>query len=97
MATPSVCSGKMVAEQVVSEQSVHVRVGSKAESPTASSFPCRVNKKPPACDHASEVPLQADIEVTSTMHIASIYNDEPVIEGVTYVEQLPEQIVIPLL
>ncbi|OWK01694.1 CABYR [Cervus elaphus hippelaphus] len=95
VATPSVCSGKMVAEQVVSEKSVHVRVGSKAESPTASSFPLQGEQEPPACDHASEVPLQADIEVTSTMHIASIYNDEPVIEGVTYVEQLPEQIVIP--
>ncbi|KAM9677155.1 calcium-binding tyrosine phosphorylation-regulated protein isoform 1-T6 [Dama dama] len=95
VATPSVCSGKMVAEQVVSEKSVHVHVGSKAESPTASSFPLQGEQEPPACDHASEVPLQADIEVTSTMHIASIYNDEPVIEGVTYVEQLPEQIVIP--
>ena len=95
VATPSVCSGKMVAEQVVSEKSVHVRVGSKAESPTASSFPLQGEQEPPACDHASEVPLQADTEVTSTMHIASIYNDEPVIEGVTYVEQLPEQIVFP--
>ena len=95
VAPPSVCSGKLVAEQVVSEKSVHVRVGSKAESPTASSFPLQAEQEPPACDHAPEVPLQADIEVTSTMHIASIYNDEPVIEGVTYVEQLPEQIVIP--
>uniref|UniRef100_A0A8D1KK81 Calcium-binding tyrosine phosphorylation-regulated protein n=1 Tax=Sus scrofa TaxID=9823 RepID=A0A8D1KK81_PIG len=100
VATPTVYSRGMVALQVLSQTSVRVDLGSdttddKAESPTASSFPLQVEQEPPVYDQAPEVPLQADIEVTSTMHIASIYKDEPVIEGVPYVEQTPEHIVTP--
>uniref|UniRef100_A0A8C3YPX1 Calcium-binding tyrosine phosphorylation-regulated protein n=1 Tax=Catagonus wagneri TaxID=51154 RepID=A0A8C3YPX1_9CETA len=99
-ATPAGYSREMVALQVLSQTSVRVDLGSdptddKAESPTASSFPLQVEQEPPVHEQAPEVPLQADIEVTSTMHIASVYKDEPVIEGVTYVEQMPEHIVLP--
>ncbi|XP_010975329.2 calcium-binding tyrosine phosphorylation-regulated protein isoform X1 [Camelus dromedarius] len=88
------------AAQVLSQTSAHVGLGSKprddkAEPPTASSFPLQVEQEPPAYDQAPEAPLQAAFEVTSTMHIASIFKDEPVIEGITYIEQVPEQIVIP--
>ncbi|XP_037662318.1 calcium-binding tyrosine phosphorylation-regulated protein isoform X1 [Choloepus didactylus] len=97
---PSVCSGEVVAMQILSQSSVHVDSGSKpkdteAEPSMASSFPLQDEQEPPANDQAPEVPLQADIEVTTTIRVSSIYNDEPVTEGVTYIEQIPEQIVIP--
>ncbi|XP_004421054.1 PREDICTED: calcium-binding tyrosine phosphorylation-regulated protein isoform X1 [Ceratotherium simum simum] len=99
VAPPVLYSGQMVAMQVLSQKTVHVDVGSKpkdqAEPSMASSFPLQDEQEPPAYDQAPEVPLQADIAVTSTIHISSIYKDEPVTEGVTYVEQIPEQIVIP--
>ncbi|XP_040335144.1 calcium-binding tyrosine phosphorylation-regulated protein isoform X1 [Herpailurus yagouaroundi] len=99
-ATPAVYSAEVVALQVLSQTSVRVDLGSEskddhAEPSTASSFPLQDEQDPPAYDQAPEVHLQADIEVTSFVHISSIYNDEPVTEGVTYVEQIPEHIVIP--
>ncbi|XP_076991896.1 calcium-binding tyrosine phosphorylation-regulated protein isoform X2 [Tamandua tetradactyla] len=97
---PFVCSGEVVAVRVLSQSSIHVDLGSKpkdneAEPSTASSFPLQDEQDPPANDQAPEVPLQAGIEVTTTIHISSVYNDEPVTEGATYIEQIPEQIVIP--
>ncbi|KAF0874586.1 CABYR protein, partial [Crocuta crocuta] len=99
-ATPAGYSAEVGALQVLSQTSVHVDLGSKpkddaAEPSTASSFPLQDEQDPPVYDQAPKVPLQAEIEVTSFVHISSIYNDEPVTEGVTYVEQIPEHIVIP--
>lgn len=96
-----VYSGEGVAMQVVNHTSVHVDLGSKhkddkAEASTTSSLPLQDEQEPPAYHQAPEVPLQAGIEVTSTVHISSIYKDEPVTEGVTYVQQTPEQMAIPL-
>ncbi|XP_061026281.1 calcium-binding tyrosine phosphorylation-regulated protein isoform X2 [Eubalaena glacialis] len=93
-------SGELAAVQALSETSVHVDLGSKpkdneAEPPMASPFPLQDEQEPPAYDQAPQVPLQAATEVTATMHVASIYKDEPVIEGVTDVEQILEQTVIP--
>ncbi|XP_054439434.1 calcium-binding tyrosine phosphorylation-regulated protein isoform X2 [Pteronotus mesoamericanus] len=95
-----VCSGEGGAMQVVSNASFLVglcskRKDSEAEPSTASSLPLQDEQEPPACDQAPKVPLQAGTGVTSTVHISSIYKDEPVIEGVAYVQQPPEQIVIP--
>ncbi|XP_025220804.1 calcium-binding tyrosine phosphorylation-regulated protein isoform X1 [Theropithecus gelada] len=100
VAAPLVCSGKVLEVQVVSQTSVHVDLASQpkeneAEQSTASSVPLQDEQEPPAYDQAPEVTLQADIEVMSTVHISSVYNDVPVIEGVVYIEQLPEQIVTP--
>ncbi|XP_038526383.1 calcium-binding tyrosine phosphorylation-regulated protein isoform X1 [Canis lupus familiaris] len=100
VAIPTVYSAEVVALQVLSQTSVHVDLGPKpkddeAEPTTASSFPLQDEQDPPAYDQAPEVPLQADIEVISFVHVSSIYNNEPVTEGVTYVEQIPEHIVIP--
>ncbi|XP_012497225.1 PREDICTED: calcium-binding tyrosine phosphorylation-regulated protein isoform X1 [Propithecus coquereli] len=100
VATSLVCSREVVAVQVVSQKSDHVDLGpkpkgGKAEPSTASSFPLQDEQEPPTYNQAPEVSLQADIKVTSTVHISSIYKDEPVTEGVVYVEQMPEQIVIP--
>ncbi|XP_018869444.3 calcium-binding tyrosine phosphorylation-regulated protein isoform X2 [Gorilla gorilla gorilla] len=100
VAAPLVCSGKVLEVQVVNQTSVHVDLGSQpkeneAEPSTASSAPLQDEQEPPAYDQAPEVTLQADIEVMSTVHISSVYNDVPVTEGVVYIEQLPEQIVIP--
>uniref|UniRef100_A0A2R8MCJ4 Calcium-binding tyrosine phosphorylation-regulated protein n=1 Tax=Callithrix jacchus TaxID=9483 RepID=A0A2R8MCJ4_CALJA len=99
VAAPPVYSGKVLEVQVVSQTSVHVYLGSQpkeneAELSTASSVPLQDEQEPPAYDLAPEVPLQADTEVMSTVHISSIYNDVPVTEGVVDVD-LPEQIVIP--
>ncbi|XP_044099195.1 calcium-binding tyrosine phosphorylation-regulated protein isoform X1 [Neovison vison] len=99
-ATPAACSAEGSVLQVLSQTAVRVDLGSKpkddeAEPAAASSFPLQDEQDPPAYDQAPEVPLQADIEVTSFVHISSIYNNEPVIEGVAYVEQIPEHIVIP--
>ncbi|XP_065745885.1 calcium-binding tyrosine phosphorylation-regulated protein isoform X2 [Phocoena phocoena] len=93
-------SGEMAAVQVLSETSVHVDLGCepkhhKAEPPLASSFPLQDEQEPPAHSQAPQAPLQAAIEVPSTTHRASICKDEPVIEGVTNVEQILEQTVIP--
>ncbi|XP_023503341.1 calcium-binding tyrosine phosphorylation-regulated protein isoform X1 [Equus caballus] len=97
VASPVVYSGEMVAMRVQSQETVHVDLHSKdqAEPSTASSFPLQDEQEPPAYDQAPKVSLQADIEVTSILHISSIYKDQPVTAGVTYVEQIPEQIVIP--
>ncbi|XP_023976780.1 calcium-binding tyrosine phosphorylation-regulated protein isoform X1 [Physeter macrocephalus] len=99
VATP-VHSGEMAAVQLLSELSVHVDLGSKskdrkAEPPMASSFPLQDEQETPAYDQAPQVPLQAAAGVTSTTHIASIYKDGPAIEGVTNVEQILEQTIIP--
>ncbi|KAM9054723.1 calcium-binding tyrosine phosphorylation-regulated protein isoform 2-T5 [Megaptera novaeangliae] len=93
-------SGELAAVQALSETSVHVDLGSKpkdneAEPPMASPFPLQDEQEPPAYDQAPQAPLQAATEVTSTTHVASIYKDEPVIEGVSDVEQILEQTVIP--
>lgn len=93
-------SGEMAAVQVLSETSVHVDLGCepkhhKAEPPLASSFPLQDEQEPPAHSQAPQAPLQAAIEVPSTTHRASICKDEPVIEGVTNVEQILEQTVTP--
>lgn len=100
VAASLVYSREAVAVQVVSQKSDHVDLGpkpkgDKAEPSTASSFPLQDEQEPPAYDRAPEVSFQADIEVTSTVRISSIYKDEPVTEGVVYVEQMPEQIFIP--
>ncbi|XP_059975247.1 calcium-binding tyrosine phosphorylation-regulated protein isoform X2 [Mesoplodon densirostris] len=99
VATP-VPSGEMAAVQVLSGTPVHGDLGSKptdrrAEPPMASSFPLQDEQEPPAYDQAPQVPLQAATEVTSTTHTAAIYKDEPVIEGVTNVEQILEQTATP--
>jgi len=99
VATPAY-SAEGAALQVLSQTAVRVDLGSKlkddeAEPAAASSFPLQDEQDPPAYDQAPEVPLQADLEVTSFIRISSIYNNEPVTEGVTYVEQIPEHIVIP--
>lgn len=101
VAASVVCSGEGVAMQVVNYTSVHVDLGSKhkddkAEPSTAPSLPLQDEQEPPAYHQAPEVPLQAGIEVTATIHISSIYKDEPVTEGVAYVQQIPEQIAVPL-
>ncbi|XP_007197656.2 calcium-binding tyrosine phosphorylation-regulated protein isoform X1 [Balaenoptera acutorostrata] len=93
-------SGELAAVQALSETSVHVDLGStpkdnEAEPPMASPFPLQDEQEPPAYDQAPQAPLQAATEVTSTRHVASIYKDEPVIEGVSDVEQILEQTVIP--
>uniref|UniRef100_A0A8C0DCP8 Calcium-binding tyrosine phosphorylation-regulated protein n=1 Tax=Balaenoptera musculus TaxID=9771 RepID=A0A8C0DCP8_BALMU len=93
-------SGELAAVQALSETSVHVDLGSKpkdneAEPPMASPFSLQDEQEPPAYDQAPQAPLQAATEVTSTRHVASIYKDEPVIEGVSDVEQILEQTVIP--
>lgn len=100
VAASVVYSGEGLAVRVVSHTSLRVDLGSKpkddkAEPSTASSLPLQDEQEPPAYDQAPKVPLQADTGVTSTVRISSIYKDEPVIEGVTYVEQTPEQIVFP--
>ncbi|XP_053427963.1 calcium-binding tyrosine phosphorylation-regulated protein isoform X2 [Nycticebus coucang] len=100
VAFPHVYSREVVAMQAESQKSIHVELGPKpkddgAEPSTASSLPLQDEQEPPAYDQAPEVPLQADIEVSSTVHISSIYKDEPVTEGVVYIQQMPEQIVIP--
>uniref|UniRef100_A0A2I3H7R8 Calcium-binding tyrosine phosphorylation-regulated protein n=1 Tax=Nomascus leucogenys TaxID=61853 RepID=A0A2I3H7R8_NOMLE len=106
VAAPLVCSGKVLEVQVVSQTSVHVDLGSQpkeneAEPSMASSVPLQNEQEPPAYDQPPEVTLQTDTEVMSTVHISSyvhissVYNDVPVTEGVVYIEQLPEQIVIP--
>ncbi|KAM5305569.1 calcium-binding tyrosine phosphorylation-regulated protein isoform 1-T1 [Glossophaga mutica] len=100
VAASVVCSGEGVTVQVVSHSPVCVDVGakpkdSKAELSTASSLPLQDEQEPPACDAAPKVPLQAGPGVTSTTHISSIYKDEPVIEGVVYVQPPAEQIVFP--
>ncbi|XP_045152177.1 calcium-binding tyrosine phosphorylation-regulated protein isoform X1 [Echinops telfairi] len=98
---PVAYSGEVAEIQAVSQTSVHVHTSPSPKDhqpkrPTkASSTPLQDEQEPPAYDQAPEVPFQADIEVTSTLHIASLYNDVPVTEGVAYVEQMPEQIVIP--
>ncbi|XP_030891902.1 calcium-binding tyrosine phosphorylation-regulated protein isoform X2 [Leptonychotes weddellii] len=99
VATPAY-SAEGAVLQVLSQTAVRVDLGSKlkddeAEPAAASSFPLQDEQDPPAYDQAPEVPLQADIEVTSFIRVSSIYNNEPVTEGVTYVEQIPEHIVIP--
>uniref|UniRef100_G1M626 Calcium-binding tyrosine phosphorylation-regulated protein n=2 Tax=Ailuropoda melanoleuca TaxID=9646 RepID=G1M626_AILME len=98
-ASPAACSAEGATLQVLSQTAVRVDLGSipkgdEAEPATASSFPLQDEQDPPY-DQAPEVPLQADIEVTSFIHVSSIYNNEPVTEGVTYVEQIPQHIVIP--
>ncbi|KAM8781966.1 calcium-binding tyrosine phosphorylation-regulated protein isoform 3-T6 [Rhynchonycteris naso] len=100
IAASVVCPGEGEAMQVVSHTSVHVDLGSKpkddkAEPSSASSLPLQAEQEPPAYDQAPKVPLQADTGVTSTVRITSVFKDEPVIEGVTYVEQPPEQAVFP--
>ncbi|XP_034851659.1 calcium-binding tyrosine phosphorylation-regulated protein [Mirounga leonina] len=99
VATPAY-SAEGAVLQVLSQTAVRVDLGSKlkddeAVPAAASSFPLQDEQDPPAYDQAPEVPLQADIEVTSFIRVSSIYNNEPVTEGVTYVEQIPEHIVIP--
>uniref|UniRef100_A0A673UJV2 Calcium-binding tyrosine phosphorylation-regulated protein n=2 Tax=Suricata suricatta TaxID=37032 RepID=A0A673UJV2_SURSU len=106
-APPAGYPAEVVGPRVLSRTSVHVELGSKpkddaAEPSTASSFPLQDEQDPPAYDHAPpaydqapQVPFQAEVEVTSFVRISSIYNNEPVTEGVTYVEQIPEHVVIP--
>ncbi|XP_012581350.1 PREDICTED: calcium-binding tyrosine phosphorylation-regulated protein isoform X1 [Condylura cristata] len=87
-----------LSEEVLSQRSVYVDLGSKPKDnePTpAFSSPLQDEQEPPAYDHAPKVSLQADVEVTSTVHISSIYKDEPVTEGVVYVQQKPGQIDSP--
>ncbi|XP_036100252.1 calcium-binding tyrosine phosphorylation-regulated protein isoform X1 [Molossus molossus] len=99
VAASVVYSGEGLAVQVVSHASIHVDLGSnskdKVEPPTASSFPLQDEQEPPAYAQTPKVSLQADAGVTSTVHISSIYNDQPVTEGVTNMEQTPEPILIP--
>lgn len=98
VATPLVCPGEV---QVVSQASVRVDVGSKpkdhaAEPSAASSVPLQDEQHPPLYDQAPQAPLRADTWVPSVLRVSSIYNDTPVTEGVVYVEQIPEHVVIPV-
>lgn len=90
VSAPLVCSGEMVAVQVMSQTSVQAVVGpkSKAEPSKASSAPLQGEQEPPAY----EAP---DTQATSPFHVPPICNDVPVDEGVVYVEQIPGFIVIP--
>ncbi|KAM5221987.1 calcium-binding tyrosine phosphorylation-regulated protein [Ctenodactylus gundi] len=97
VAAPLVCSGEV---QFVSQTSVQVDVGPKpkdrnAEPSAASSTPLQDEQEPPAYDQAPKASLQADTQVTSALHISSIYNNVPVTEGVVYVEQIPGHTAIP--
>nr|XP_036873509.1 calcium-binding tyrosine phosphorylation-regulated protein isoform X2 [Manis javanica] len=99
VAAPIACSGKVVGG-VMSQTSVHVGLGSEPKDyegkpPTTSSVPMQDEQEPPAYDQAAKVPLQADIVVTSIVHISSISNNEPVIEVVVSVEQIPQQRAVP--
>ncbi|XP_012601435.1 calcium-binding tyrosine phosphorylation-regulated protein isoform X1 [Microcebus murinus] len=93
----------MVASSEYSREVVAMRVvdsgpkpkGDKAEPSTASSFPLQDEQEPPAYNQAPEVSFQAESKVTSAVCISSVYNNQPVIGGVVYVEQMPEQILIP--
>ncbi|XP_013360079.1 PREDICTED: calcium-binding tyrosine phosphorylation-regulated protein isoform X1 [Chinchilla lanigera] len=88
VAAPLVYPGEV---QVVSQASVQVDVGSKpkdreAEPSAASSVPLQDEQHPPVRDQAPQV--------TSALHISSIYNGAPVTEGVvvipaTEMQQLP--------
>ncbi|CAH7091774.1 calcium-binding tyrosine phosphorylation-regulated protein isoform X1 [Phodopus roborovskii] len=91
VSAPLVCSGEMLAVQVMSQTSVQAVVGPKfkAEPSKASSAPLQGEQEPPAFDEAP------DTQVTSAFHVSSVYNDVPVNEGVVYVEQIPGYIVIP--
>ncbi|KAK2492543.1 hypothetical protein MC885_013321 [Smutsia gigantea] len=82
VAAPTVCSGEAPKDR-------------EGEPPTASPVPTQDEQEPPAYDQAPEAPVQAGTEVTSVAHVSSICNDEPVTEGLVYVEQIPGQIVIP--
>ncbi|XP_047382347.1 calcium-binding tyrosine phosphorylation-regulated protein isoform X2 [Sciurus carolinensis] len=98
--TTPLCPGEAVSVQVVSQTSVQVDVGPvpkdyEAELSTAFSIPLQAEQDPPAYDQAPKVPLQADSQVTTALRISSIYNNQPVAEGIVYVEQIPEHIVIP--
>ncbi|XP_046289520.1 calcium-binding tyrosine phosphorylation-regulated protein isoform X1 [Marmota monax] len=91
-----------IAEEVVgtaplecSGEPVQVDEDYEAELPTAFSIPLQAEQHPPAYDQAPKVPLQADDRVTTALRISSIYNNQPVAEGIIYVEQIPEHIVIP--
>ncbi|XP_052597517.1 calcium-binding tyrosine phosphorylation-regulated protein isoform X1 [Peromyscus californicus insignis] len=90
VSAPLVCSGEMVAVQVMSQTSAQAVVGpkSKAEPSKASSAPLQGEQEPPAY----EAP---DTQATSPFHVPSVCNDVPVNEGVVYVEQIPGFIVIP--
>lgn len=97
---PLVCAGESLSVKVVSQTSVQVDVGPErkdyeAELSTAFSIPLQAEQDPPAYDQAPKVPLQADSQVTTGLRISSIYNNQPVAEGIIYVEQIPEHIVIP--
>lgn len=91
VSAPLVCSGEMLAGQVMSQTSAQAVVGpnSEAEPPKASSAPLQGEQEPPAYDEAP------DTQVTSAFHVSSVYNDVPVNEGVVYVEQIPGYVVIP--
>uniref|UniRef100_A0A2K5QKS9 Calcium binding tyrosine phosphorylation regulated n=1 Tax=Cebus imitator TaxID=2715852 RepID=A0A2K5QKS9_CEBIM len=102
VAAPLVYSGKVLEVQVVSQTSVHVDLGSQpkeneAELSTASSVPCRMNK---LMNFLLMIKLLRSLcrlilRLCQTLRISSIYNDVPGTEGVVYVKQQPEQIVIP--
>ncbi|XP_057645350.1 calcium-binding tyrosine phosphorylation-regulated protein isoform X1 [Chionomys nivalis] len=91
VSAPLVYSGEMLAVQVMSQTSAQAVVGpnSEAEPPKASSAPLQGEQEPPAYDEAP------DTQVTSAVHVSSVYNGVPVNEGVVYVEQIPGYVVIP--
>ncbi|XP_059563439.1 calcium-binding tyrosine phosphorylation-regulated protein isoform X2 [Myotis daubentonii] len=91
-------SGERVAVQVASHSSVHVALGSKptddqAEPATAPSPPFRDEQDLPAFDQAPRGSWQAGTGGKATPHISSIFNDKPVIEAVTHMEQTSEEVV----
>lgn len=91
VSAPLVCSGEMLAVQVMSQTSAQAVVSpnSEAEPPKASSAPLQGEQEPPAYDEAP------DTQVTSAVHVSSVYNGVPVNEGVVYVEQIPGYVIIP--
>ncbi|KAK1337836.1 hypothetical protein QTO34_002472 [Cnephaeus nilssonii] len=91
-------SGEGVAVQLASHSSVRVALGSKptdhqAEPATAPSPPLQDEQDLPAFDQAPRVSWQAGTGGTAIPHITSIFNDKPVIEAVTHMEQTSEQVV----
>ncbi|XP_036179757.1 calcium-binding tyrosine phosphorylation-regulated protein [Myotis myotis] len=91
-------SGERVAVQVASHSSVRVALGSKptddqAEPATAPSPPLQDEQDLPAFDQAPRGSWQAGTGGKATPHISSIFNDKPVIEAVTHMEQTSEEVV----
>ncbi|XP_045430455.1 calcium-binding tyrosine phosphorylation-regulated protein isoform X3 [Pipistrellus kuhlii] len=92
-------TGEGVAVQLASHSSVPVALGFKsadhqAEPAMAPSVPLQDEQDLPAFDQAPRGSWQAGTGGKAIPHISSIFNDKPVIEAVTHMEQTSEQVVI---